>query len=140
MKHLSLTITCAVLAAALPASGQAAGRATDRAPDAQLARALEGRVAGDPVDCIPLRSIRSSRIIDKTAILFEGPGDVLYVNYPDAGAEALDNWAVQVTDTRSSRLCSIDTVHLYDHNFNSFAGVVFLGKFVPYRKVAAAAH
>ncbi len=132
MKNFALTVGCALLATALPVAAHAA----DKSPQAQLARALEGRVAGNPVDCIQLRNIRSSQIIDKTAIVYDGPGDTLYVNYPDAGAQSLDNWVYQVTDTHSSQLCSIDTVKLYDRGSNSFSGVVFLGQFIPYRKAA----
>lgn len=132
MKNIAYAIGCALLATAIPASAHGA----DKAPEAQLARALDGRIAGDPVDCIRLRDIRSSKIIDRTAIVYEGRGGTLYVNYPDGGAESLDDWDVQVTDTRSSQLCSIDTVRLYDRSFDMLTGVVFLGKFVPYRKPA----
>lgn len=131
MKNLAYALGCALLATAIPAAAQA----VDKSPEAQLARALEGRVAGDPVDCIRLRNVQST-IIDGTAIVFKGPGDTLYVNYPEAGAESLDNWVYQVTDTHSSQLCSIDTVQLYDRGSNSFRGVVFLGQFIPYRKAA----
>lgn len=119
--------------AALPAgSAQAKPRLT---PEAQLARALEGRVAGEPVDCISLRHVRSSQIIDDTAILYD-TGRTLYVNRPRAGARGLDSWDVLVTRTFSDRLCSIDTVDLYDSSSRMQNGFVFLGDFVPYRKIA----
>jgi hypothetical protein len=56
-------------------------------PEAQLAKALDGRVAGEPVNCLSLRSIRSSRIIDRTAIVYQ-VGNTLYVNRPRAGADS----------------------------------------------------
>ncbi len=105
-------------------------------PEVRLARALEGRVAGKPVDCIQLRSIRSSRIIDDTAILYD-TGGTLYVNRPRAGRESLDQWDTLVTRTHSSQLCSIDVVHLYDTGSRMQTGSVFLGEFVPYRKPRA---
>src|SRR5690606_18601192 len=37
-------------------------------PAAQMAKALEGRTAGDPVRCLNLRDIRSTEIISGTAI------------------------------------------------------------------------
>ena len=49
----------------------------------QLARLLEGRVAGEPVSCIPLSRTSSSRIIDRTAIVYDS-GD-----YPQAQARAI---------------------------------------------------
>jgi hypothetical protein len=123
------------LSAALFLAGAAQAAAPRMEPEARLARALEGRVAGDPVDCLTLRSIRSSRIIDGTAILYEGAGGTLYVNRPRSGAESLDNWDTLVTDTRSSQLCSIDVVRLYDTSARMQTGFVSLGSFVPYRKV-----
>ena len=102
-------------------------------PQVQLARALEGRIAGEPVDCIQLRNIRSSRIIDDTAILYDA-GSTIYVNHPRGGRESLDQWDVLVTKSHSSQLCSIDVVNLYDAGFHIQTGSVFLGEFVPYRK------
>ncbi len=106
------------------------------APQAQMDRALEGRVAGKPVDCISLHQVRSSRIIDDTAILYE-IGNTIYVNRPRGGAESLDQWDVLVTNNYSDRLCSIDTVTLYDSASRFTTGFVFLGDFVPYRKLDA---
>ena len=109
---------------------------TDRGARAatELAKAIEGRTAGEPVDCLNLRDIRSTRIIDRTAILYETRGGTIYVNKPQGGASSLDKWDVLVTDTRSSRLCDIDIVRLYDTGSNFQSGFVNLGAFVPYRK------
>lgn len=124
---LSLMIATAMLPTAFV---QAAPRMS---PEAQLARALEGRTAGAPVDCINLQFVRSSRIIDDTAILYE-VGSTIYVNRPRAGRESLDRWDTLVTRTHDSRLCSIDTVRLYDSASRFETGFVFLGEFVPYRR------
>jgi hypothetical protein len=73
-----------LLAASLVLASGSVAAAPRLEPEAQLARALEGRVAGEPVDCIQLRNIRSSRIIDDTAILYDA-GGTLYVNRPRSG-------------------------------------------------------
>ncbi|HEV2747493.1 MAG TPA: hypothetical protein VGW34_09380 [Allosphingosinicella sp.] len=127
LKPLAITLASLALAAA-----PAQARTGDA--EAELADAVEGRVAGEPVDCINLRNIRSSRIIDRTAILYEA-GGTLYVNRPRSGASSLDRWDVLVTDTHSSQLCRIDVVRLYDSAARMQTGFVFLGEFVPYRKV-----
>lgn len=101
--------------------------------EAKLARELEGRVAGEPVKCVPLHAIRSSRIIDRTAIVYDA-GRTIYVNRPRSGRESLDQWDVLVTRPFNSQLCSIDTVHLVDPTSHMLSGIVFLGDFVPYRK------
>lgn len=119
--------------ALLLATGSAQA-ATDRSPEAELARAVEGRVAGKPVDCINLRDIRSSRIIDRSAIVYEVSGGTKYVNRPTSGAPSMRSGLTLVTDTHSSRLCSIDVVRLYDSTSRMELGSVGLGKFVPYSK------
>jgi hypothetical protein len=101
--------------------------------EAKLAKALEGRVAGEPVKCINLRLVRSTEIIDDTGILYD-TGRTVYLNRPRAGADSLDRWDTLVTKLHSSELCSIDTVQLYDSASRMQTGFVFLGEFVPYRK------
>ena len=101
--------------------------------EAELARALEGRVAGEPVRCINLRAIRSSRIIARTAIIYEA-GGTIYVNRPAGGAESLDHWDTLVTRPFGSQLCSIDIVRLYDTGSRMQTGFVALGEFIPYRR------
>lgn len=132
MRKLGIIVAGAVLLAA--GTAPAAPRLD---PEARLARALEGRVAGEPVDCIQLRNIRSSQIIDDTAILYDA-GGTIYVNRPRAGRESLDRWDTLVTRTHSSQLCSIDVVHLYDFGSRMQTGTVFLGEFVPYRRAGFA--
>jgi hypothetical protein len=105
-------------------------------PEAKLQKLLAGRVAGEAVDCIHTPSIRDTRIIDKTAIVYE-VGSVLYVNRLENGASSLDDDDVLVTKLHGSQLCSIDVVELRDRSTHSYRGFVALGEFVPYRKVAA---
>jgi hypothetical protein len=110
--------------------GVSAQAATDRGSDAKLARAIEAK----PVSCINLRDIRSSRIIDRTAIVYEVSGGTYYVNRPTSGAFSLRSGLILVTDTHSSQLCSIDIVRLYDSMSRMELGAIGLGKFTPYRK------
>jgi len=102
--------------------------------EAELAQAVAGRVAGEPVDCIDMHRVRSSHIIPGTAIIYDA-GGVLYVNRPRGGAESMDQWDIMVNRLWSSELCSIDTVELIDQGSHMFSGTVFLGEFVPYRRV-----
>lgn len=129
-RSLALLLGGIVLAAAMPAQA-ALPRPAD---EAVLARALEGRVAGEPVRCINLRSARSSRVINRTAILYD-VGNTIYVNRPEVGADSLNRWDTQVVRPFGTQLCSIDTVQMIDSTSGFFSGVVFLGDFVPYRRV-----
>ena len=121
-----------LLAGTLLLGGVAQAKPQDR--EAELARALQGRVAGEPVQCIDLHRVRSSRIITDTAIIYDA-GSVIYVNRPANGADQLNQWDTMVTRTPSTRLCNVDTVTMVDRASHSFTGVVFLGDFVPYRRV-----
>ncbi len=105
-----------------------------RSPEEQLQHELRGRVAGEPVNCVNLRNVRSSRVIDRTALIFEA-GGTIYVNRPRAGAESLSRWDTQVVRPFGSQLCAIDTIRMVDPASGFFRGTVFLGEFVPYRRV-----
>lgn len=126
--------TVAVLGA--PAMAVAKERLT---PEQRLEKRLEGRVAGEPVSCIYLPAVRDTTVYDKTAIVYNA-GGTLYVNRPDNGASSLDSDDVMVTELHGSQLCDVDTVRMHDQSSHFYSGTVFLGKFVPYRKVETAAN
>ena len=113
-------------------AGSAQAKPADH--EAELARTLAGRVAGQPVDCIDMHRVRSSHIIPGTAIVYDA-GGVVYVNRPRAGAESMDQWDIMVNRLYSTELCSVDTVQLIDQGSHMYSGTVFLGEFVPYRRV-----
>ena len=117
----------AVLAAATVLSLSVSADARPKImPEAKLAKMLDGRVAGKPQDCIFLPSIRGSRIVDNTAIVYDA-GRTLWVNRPRSGAESLDDDDILVTRLHSSSLCSIDIVELHDRYGNFYSGFVGLG-------------
>ncbi len=124
------TIMIAATAALLAATSAGAASQT---PQERMSKALEGRTAGAPVDCLNLREIQSSQIIDRTAILYT-VGRIVYVNTPTSGATFLDSSDILLTDTHSSQLCSIDSVRLLDQSSHMPSGSVGLGKFIPYTK------
>ncbi|MDF8333528.1 hypothetical protein [Novosphingobium cyanobacteriorum] len=99
----------------------------------QLAKLLEGRVAGEPVNCINTVMNRDSRVIDKTAIVY-GSGRTVYVQRPRSGAESLDDNDVLVTRLSMPQLCSVDVIQLHDRTTGFWRGFVGLGDFVPYTR------
>jgi hypothetical protein len=103
----------------------------------RLAKILDGRVAGEPVNCISLFDSRTQQVIDKTAIVY-GNGSTIYVNRP-SNARDLDDDDVLVSDIRgSSQICNVDIVRLHDRSGGWYRGFVGLEQFVPYRRVARA--
>jgi hypothetical protein len=121
-----------IVGAALLFGAGAAEARTRVTPEAKLAKILDGRVAGPPVNCLQLRSIDSTQIIDKTALVYR-VGGTLYVNRP-RNADSLDDNDVLVTRTSTGNLCSIDTVTLVDRYAKFQRGFVSLDRFVPYHK------
>lgn len=121
-----------LFAASLAALSAPAPAAPDR--EAQLERALNGRVAGEPVHCIDMHRVQGSTIIPGTAVIYDA-GSVLYVNRPRGGVESLDRWDILVTRLYTSQLCNTDTVDLIDQGSHMYSGILFLDDFVPYRRV-----
>lgn len=132
-------LSIAIGTLALISAPAAIGARETLSPEAKLARAIEGRVAGKPVDCLFQRDIRSTQIIDGTAIIYDMGGGKLYVNRPDSGEYSLRDGDVMVTDTHSDQLCSIDVVRMFDNSIWMQTGSIGLGKFVPYTKAKTAA-
>ncbi|MEJ2409784.1 MAG: hypothetical protein P8Y58_04460 [Novosphingobium sp.] len=128
----------AALVSTLAATAVFAAPAVEAKPkltgEEKLAKMLEGREAGKPVNCITLSQVSDTTVIDKTAIVYR-MGSTLYVNRP-TNADLLDNDDILVTRLWGSQLCSVDTVQLHDrmagHMWNGFVG---LKQFVPYKKV-----
>jgi hypothetical protein len=92
-----------------------AGTAVEAKPkltgEEQLAKILEGREAGKPVNCISL--------------------------FP-TNADDLDSDDVLVSDIRTSQVCHLDVVRMHDRSGFWYNGFVGLEQFEPYRKVASA--
>ena len=130
VRFLNLLPALALIGAALPA---VAAERVSESGEAKLAKALEGRTAGKPVDCISLRRSQSSQIYDGTAIVYED-GRTLYVNRPSIGADSLRRDDILVSKTYSDQLCRIDTIRLLDQGSRFEHGFVGLGQFIPYTK------
>lgn len=104
------------------------------AGEAALARIVEGRTSGKPVDCINLRDIRSSEIVPDIGIVYRMNNGTLIVNRPQGGT-ILDRDDILVTRTIGTRLCRIDIVNLVDRNSQMPSGSLSLNDFVPYSRL-----
>ena len=123
-----------ILAALAVAAAPAALSARDKlSGEQQLAKRLEGRVAGKPQSCIDYNAAQTMEVIDKTALVF-GWGDTIYVNRP-RNAELLDSDDVLVHKSSQSEWCRLDIVQAMARPGMWFRGTVDLGDFVPYTKV-----
>ena len=129
----SPTSVAAVLAAAIAVAAPAAMARDTQSGEKELAKLLDGRVAGQPTDCIALHGgSPSSRIIDGTALVFED-GPVIYVNRP-GNAQSLRSTDLITFATSLNQLCRMDIVRTVEQSTHMQTGVVDLTKFVPYRR------
>ncbi|MHA7820869.1 MAG: hypothetical protein ACX930_14575 [Erythrobacter sp.] len=100
----------------------------------ELAKLLEGRVAGEPQSCIRSRLNDRMTVIDETAYVY-GRGKTIYVQRT-RDPEDIDSRDALVSRRFSgSQVCKLDVVTTIDP-FNGFlTGVVFFDDFVPYTRV-----
>ena len=130
MKRIFLSAALAAgVMAALPVG---ASEARDEG-QAELARLLEGRVAGEPQSCVRTMPSTQLRIIEGTAIVV-GRGNTIYVNVP-RDPDALDDGDALKIRKTSNSLCRTDIVTTFDRSGGFYTGNIFLGDFVPYKKI-----
>lgn len=131
-RHLG-TLAIIAVTAGLVAAPLTAARPTG---EEQLAKLIEGRVAGQPQRCISTFGSGNLTVIDKTAIVYKA-GKKVWVNrtaYP----ESIDDDDILIIRKfgDSSRLCRLDNITLADRFSGMFSGAIFLGDFVPYEKAS----
>ena len=129
---LKSAVALAALAAMTVAAGPSVARERPTGQE-QLAKLLEGRVAGTPTNCINTFVNKDSRVIDRTAVVY-GRGKTIWVNVP-ANADDLDDDDAMVIRMHGSQLCRQDIVTTIDTATRMYTGNVFLGDFVPYTRV-----
>jgi hypothetical protein len=134
MKH-SKTIRLAAVAATLGLCASFGASANEPSEgERELAEILEGRVAGEPVNCLSDAESDRMQVIDDTAFVFRD-GRTIYVNRP-RGAEMLDDSDLPVFRQYSSQICRLDQVELRDRIGGIPGPVIVLEEFIPYTKTA----
>lgn len=126
-------IISAAAASALALTGTvAAAQTTAEKGEERLAKMLEGRVAGEPKQCIPALNSNRLQIIDETAVVYDG-GSTIWVARP-RDPDMLDKFDVVVIERTGSQLCANDVRRTVDRSTGIMSGVIFLDDFVPYTK------
>jgi hypothetical protein len=117
---------------ALAGSAAQAKQTTAEKGEARLAKMLEGRVAGEPRNCITSYNSRNVQVIDRTAIVYDA-GKTVWVARPQ-NPRMLDKFDVLVIQRHGSQLCANDTMRTIDPTSGFNTGAVFLENFVPYTR------
>lgn len=132
MRKYLATFAVTAAAAGLVAAPIEAARLSG---EERLAKLIEGRIAGEPRDCIFTPGNANLTVIDKTAIVYKQGGKV-WINRT-ANPEQIDDDDILVIRRFSgSSLCRQDTITLADRSTGMFTGVLFLEDFVPYEKTS----
>jgi hypothetical protein len=137
---MNLRISLLFATGAVALLGSASAEQVTRSPKAQqeLAKALAGRVAGEPVNCInDFRSEIRMTVIDDYTLLFRYHG-VVYLQNPPGGCANISNKTNALTTRRSStnQLCAGDINQVVQPSSGIFRGSCAFGRFVPYRKAS----
>jgi hypothetical protein len=129
--------TRVMIAAAVLVFAAAAAYPADKATrlqksEARLAELLKGRVAGEPMSCIPEFKSSSVEVLEGVAMVY-GLGKTVYVAKPDR-PDSVQWDDIIVVKRTGGQLCNTDIVRTIDRNNGFTTGVLFLSKFVPYTK------
>lgn len=126
---VALTLLGATVTSANPAREKREAREA-----AALEKALAGKVAGKPVNCISLRDVDGGRTIGENAIIYRVSQRRLYVNKPRGGCTGLRDGRSLLTQTPTDRLCSGDIARVVDLTLGYEGPACTLGEFTPYTK------
>lgn len=132
MRYLIPTIAAALLAAG---SAHAADAAPNVTYSEKAQKALEKFEPVGRASCIQLSQVRSSQIVDQTAIIYKINSRKWYVNQPAGGScRALKADRTLVTQITTGSLCNLDIVGVIDPPSPMHFGSCPLGDFVEYQR------
>lgn len=102
-----------------------------------LDRALQGRVAGTQVRCLPVFGSTDVQVIDDWTILFR-QGGTIYVQNPAGGCPGIGSHRNTMVSRvwGNGQVCSGDIQHLVDLSTGIGGGACVFGPFTPYRRAS----
>ncbi len=129
-----LLLACALL----PLAG-CAQQANDSPPQLgikeakDLAKALDGKVAGDPVSCIPAWHSNELRALGDNTLVVKVNRNLVYRNTLSNACRGLAQGDTLVMTLHSSQYCRGDIARVVNLPSGMMSGTCALGDWVPYR-------
>jgi hypothetical protein len=134
MRIISVLITGAALASCTTAPPQQAARSADK--QAELAQLLAGKVAQQPISCLPHHQSGDMRVIDDDTIAFRDGARRTFVAHMNGGCSNLGSgsYALVTKQFGNADLCRGDIARVVD-TLNGFTvGSCSFGDFTPYTR------
>ena len=103
-----------------------------------LASALEGRIAGKPVDCVPNARLNGPEIIDEKTLIYRESGRRIWRNDLIGQCPGLRPMDTLIVDVFGSQLCRNDHFRALTPGTRIPGAICRLGSFTPYDKPAQA--
>ncbi|MFK4792423.1 hypothetical protein [Sphingobium sp. ZW T5_29] len=100
---------------------------------ARLEKALEGKVPGEPVSCIPIRPQTNMTAISGSVLLYRVSGRLIYRNDLIGSCPGLARGDTLVVRPVGSQYCRGDIARSADLAVGMVTGSCALGSFTPYR-------
>ena len=101
--------------------------------DRDLAKALDGRVAGKPADCISATSSDGPTIIDQRTVLYRD-GRRVWVNDLGGNCPGLDEDDILIVEIHGSQICRHDRFRVTERGSAVPGPYCTFGSFTPYAK------
>lgn len=136
MRSFSLLIAAAILASCTTAPPQPGPPIRTASGQRTFDRLLGGRVAGQPISCLPNYNINNVTNIDGRTIAFgAGPGTV-YLVHLTPGCELIDNGPYAILSKQSGGLglCRGDIQNVIDTMSRTQAGSCTVAEIIPYTR------
>ena len=131
MKLLALLAVAGLAACTMGSDGPVP---VDPEGEAALAAALAGRTAREPVSCVRQQDVRNTRSAGGNTLLFDGPGDTVYVNEASGACPAIRPWHAIRLRTSTTQMCAGELIRVFDPQTGVEYGGCSLGRFVPWRR------
>jgi hypothetical protein len=123
-----------VAVAAMMAIGAAACGTLAASHDDPLAKALAGRIAGAPQNCVENSLVGGPQIIDNRTLLYNETGRRVWRNDLPEACPGLRDDSHLIVEVYGSQLCQNDRFRAVDFGSHIPGPYCRFGKFVPYDK------
>lgn len=130
---LPILLLAPVMLASCATAPQGPPKLTEKQTQA-LEKALNGKVPGEKVSCIPLYRQSNLQVISDEVLLYKVSNGLVYKNEVIGRCSGLSRGDTLITQSFGGQLCRGDIARVADLMVGSLSGVCSLGDFVPYRK------